>query len=48
MNLEPYKKMSADELKEFLRFRQRGSKVAPKKGKGSYKRRRKHKSQEEI
>lgn len=31
-------KKSPEELQEFLAFRRRGSKVASKKGKGSYKR----------
>lgn len=29
-------KMNKEELQDYLRFRRRGSKVSPKKGKGSY------------
>ena len=37
--LKPYRqKMSAEELAMYLYFRQRGGKVAAKKGKGSYNR----------
>lgn len=37
--LKPYRqKMGADELAMYLHFRQRGGKVATKKGKGSYNR----------
>lgn len=37
--LKPYRqKMGAEELAMYLYFRQRGSKVATKKGKGSYNR----------
>ena len=31
-------KKNSQELQEYLQFKHRGSKVAPKKGKGSYKR----------
>lgn len=36
-------KMPPSELEEFLEFRKRGSKVEPKRGKGSFKRKPKHK-----
>lgn len=36
-------KKPPDELQEYLNFRRRGSKVEPRKGKGSFKRRPKHK-----
>lgn len=36
-------KKSQEELQEYLQFQRRGSKVEPKKGKGSYKRKSKHK-----
>lgn len=36
-------KKSPEELREFLDFRRRGSKVETKKGKGSYKRKPRHK-----
>ena len=36
-------KKSPEELQEYLQFQRRGSKVASKKGKGSYKRKTKHK-----
>lgn len=36
-------KMSPNELKEFLEFRKRGSKVEPKRGRSSFKRKPKHK-----
>lgn len=37
--LKPYRqKMGAEELSMYLYFRQRGGKVAAKKGKGSYNR----------
>ena len=36
-------KKSPEELQEYLQFQRRGYKVEPKKGKGSYKRKTKHK-----
>ena len=36
-------KKSKEELQEYLQFKRRGSKVEPKKGKGSYSRKQKHK-----
>ena len=33
--MKEWKKKSAEELQEYLMFRRRGSKVIPKKGKGS-------------
>lgn len=36
-------KKSPEELQEWLKFRRRGFAVPPKKGKGSYKRKLKHK-----
>lgn len=36
-------KKSPEELQEYLQFQRRGSKVESKKGKGSYKRKPKHK-----
>ena len=38
-------KKSSEELQEYLQFQRRGSKVEPKKGKGSYKRKPKHKEE---
>ena len=38
-----YFKKSSEELQEYLQFQRRGSKVRAKKGKGSYKRKTKHK-----
>lgn len=37
-------KKSPEELEAFLQFRKRGSRVEAKKGKGSYKRQTKHKT----
>ena len=37
-------KKSSEELQEWLKFRRRGFAVPPKKGKGSYRRKPKHKS----
>lgn len=34
---------SPEELQEYLQFQRRGSKIKPKKGKGSYNRKSKHK-----
>lgn len=42
MDKQDFKK-SKEELQDYLSFRRRGSKVAPKKGKGSFKRKEKHK-----
>ena len=42
MDKQDFKK-SKEELQDYLSFRRRGSKVAPKKGKGSFKRKQKHK-----
>ena len=36
-------KKTGEELQDYLAFRRRGAKVAPKKGKGSFKRKEKHK-----
>jgi len=36
-------KKDKDELREYLQFKRRGSKVKAKKGKGSYSRKEKHK-----
>ena len=33
---------SPEELQEYLQFQRRGSKIKPKKGKGSYQRKSKH------
>lgn len=35
-------KKSAEELQEYLQFQRKGSKIKPKKGKGSYKRKSKY------
>ena len=43
MNKEIFKK-NKEELHEYLQFKRRGSKVKSKKGKGSYSRKDKHKS----
>lgn len=37
-------KKTSEELIEYLMFRRRGAKVEPRKGKGSYKRRPKHRN----
>ena len=42
MDKQDFKK-SKEELQDYLSFRRRSSKVAPKKGKGSFKRKEKHK-----
>ena len=42
MDKQDFKK-SKEELQDYLSFRRRGSKVTPKKGKGSFKRKQKHK-----
>lgn len=42
MDKRVFKKSNA-ELQEYLQFQRRGSKVEPKKGKGSYTRKQKHK-----
>ena len=42
MDKQDFKK-TGEELQEYLQFRRRGSKVEPKKGKGSYSRKQKHK-----
>ena len=39
-------KKKKEELQEYLQFRRRGSKVMPKKGKGSFKRKKKHKEED--
>ena len=39
-------KKSGDELQEYLAFKRRGSRVENKKGKGSYKRKPKHRNQD--
>ena len=36
-------KKSPEELEQYLAFRRKGSRVEPKKGKGSYNRKQKHK-----
>ena len=41
-----FMKKSNEELQDFLQFQRRGSKVEPKKGKGSYKRKSKHNNKE--
>lgn len=40
-NKNLWTKKNGDELQEYLQFRRRGSKVKPKKGKGSFKRKKK-------
>ena len=46
MNTKPKIKMKVDELREYLRFKHRGSYVPAKKGKGTtYSRKRKHKNE---
>lgn len=40
-------KKSPEELQEYLYFQRRGSKVEPRKGKGSFKRKSKHKDLED-
>ena len=39
-----FKKKTGEELREYLQFRRRGSRVENKKGKGSYSRKEKHKA----
>lgn len=43
MNGTNLNKKSPEELQEYLSFRKRGFKVKPKKGKGSFRRKEKHK-----
>lgn len=46
MNMKEIKsaqKKTGDELQEYLQFKRRGSTVQPKKGKGAYSRKQKHK-----
>ena len=38
-----FKKKTGEELREYLQFQRRGSRVENKKGKGSYSRKEKHK-----
>ena len=45
MDKQDFKK-TGEELQEYLRFRRRGSKVEPKKGRGSYSRKEKHKNRD--
>ena len=40
-------KKKSEELEQYLQFRNKGSIIANKKGKGSYKRKRKHKTLDE-
>ena len=47
INKKMFKK-SPEELMLYLHFKKRGSVVESKKGKGSYKRQKKHKNQEEF
>lgn len=39
-------KKSPEELEQYMQFKRRGSRVEPKKGKGSYQRHSKHKNQD--
>lgn len=39
-------KKSAEELEEYIKFKRHGFAIKPKKGKGSYSRKRKHKEQD--
>ena len=49
MKKNEWKKKSPEELQEYLSFRRRGSKIYPKKGKGSvYKRNQKHKKNSDF
>lgn len=43
MQTSDYLKKTGEELQSYLEFRRRGFKVRPKKGKGSFKRKEKHK-----
>ena len=43
MDYKAFKKKDNDELQEYLQFRNRGTIVPAKKGKGSYSRKQKHK-----
>ena len=45
MNKEDFKK-TGEELQDYLAFRRRGTKVEPKKGRGSYSRKEKHKNRD--
>lgn len=40
-------KKNGQELQDYLAFQRRGSRVEPRKGKGSFKRHQKHKGREE-
>jgi hypothetical protein len=44
MNYKLWLKKSPEELQEYLNFKRRGGKVENKKGKGSYRRKEKHKN----
>ena len=44
MNYKLWLKKSPEELQEYLKFKRRGGKVENKKGKGSYRRKEKHKN----
>lgn len=39
-------KKTKEELQEYLAFKRKGFKISPKKGKGSYTRKQKHKNKE--
>lgn len=43
MQTNDYLKKTGEELQSYLEFKRRGFKVTPKKGKGSFKRKPKHK-----
>ena len=43
MQTSDYLKKTGEELQSYLEFKRRGFKVKPKKGKGSFKRKEKHK-----
>lgn len=48
MQTSDYLKKTGEELQSYLEFKRRGSKVTPKKGKGSFKRKSKHKENIDV
>lgn len=48
MHTSDYFKKTGEEFQSYLEFKRRGSKVTPKKGKGSFKRKSKHKENTDV
>ena len=48
MQTSDYLKKTGEELQSYLEFKRRGFKVKPKKGKGSFKRKEKHKEKFDV